>query len=98
MNEQKQPQELAYGDGAPGQSWFARTLFGELNSVTSYLSGLTCSAEAYNAMKARGSSMDAGVMLERYMLRCPEITDVRVQDVLVPIGPWEKGGIIRPLI
>ena len=48
-------------------------------------------AEAYNAMKARGSSMDAGVVLERYMKRCPEISDVKVQDVLIPIGPWEKG-------
>jgi hypothetical protein len=35
--------------------------------------------------------MDAGVMLERYLKRCPEITDAKVQTVLIPIGPWDRG-------
>ena len=93
LNEHKQPQEIAFGDGLPGQSWFARTLFGACDRFSPCSPPILTPTitEAYNAMKARGSSMDAGVMLERYLQRCPEITNAKVQDVLIPIGPWEKG-------
>lgn len=28
MNEDKEPQDIAFGDGGPGQSWLARMCFG----------------------------------------------------------------------
>ena len=42
-------------------------------------------------MKGRGSYVDAGIMLERWMLRCPDLTDVHMHELLTPIGPWKTG-------
>lgn len=42
-------------------------------------------------MKQRGSSVDAGTLLNRYIHTTPELTDTHYQEVLVPIGPWKKG-------
>ncbi|KLO18675.1 S-adenosyl-L-methionine-dependent methyltransferase [Schizopora paradoxa] len=73
-NSFREPAEVAFGQGGPGQSWMARMCF-----------------EAYNTMKSRGSALDAGVMLERWMNAEPEITDVKYDVKWIPIGPWDRG-------
>jgi len=47
--------------------------------------------EAYNAMKSRGSALDAGVMLERWMNAEPDVFDVKYDVKWIPIGPWDRG-------
>ena len=47
--------------------------------------------EAYNLMKARGSSVDAGIMPGRWMETCPVLCDIQYIELLTPIGPWKKG-------
>lgn len=47
--------------------------------------------EAYNTMKARGSSVDAGIMLERWMSAVPDLLDVKYDVKWIPIGPWDRG-------
>ena len=47
--------------------------------------------EAYNLMKARGSAVDAGIMLGRWMETSPILRDVHYIEMLTPIGPWKKG-------
>ena len=42
-------------------------------------------------MKSRGSYVDAGIMLERWMQGCPDLTDVHLRELLTPIGPWKTG-------
>lgn len=42
-------------------------------------------------MKSRGSYVDAGLMLERWMQGCPDLTDVNLRELLTPIGPWKTG-------
>jgi len=73
MNEQRVPQEVALGEGAPWQSWVARMCF-----------------EAYNTMKARGSAVDAGIMLERWMNECPDLGPVKYDTKWIPLGPWQS--------
>lgn len=53
---------------------------------------MTINSEAYNTMKSRGSALDAGVMLERWMNAEPDITDVKYDVKWIPIGPWDRGG------
>jgi len=74
LNEFGEVQERAYGEGGPGQSWFARICF-----------------EAYNTMKARGSHVDAGIMLERWMRNCRDLDQVGYRTLNIPLGPWEQG-------
>ncbi|KAL5529605.1 hypothetical protein ACEPAG_5590 [Sanghuangporus baumii] len=47
--------------------------------------------EAYNLMKSRGSSLDAGRFLGRWMESCPILREVQYREILTPIGPWKKG-------
>lgn len=42
-------------------------------------------------MKARGSFVDAGMMLERWFTGCPDLEDVHYGEMYTPIGPWLKG-------
>lgn len=42
-------------------------------------------------MKSRGSSVDAPTQLERFMRSSPDLTDVHLRELWVPIGPWQKG-------
>ena len=42
-------------------------------------------------MKGRGSYVDAGLMIERWMRDCPDLTDVHLRELLTPIGPWKRG-------
>lgn len=42
-------------------------------------------------MKSRGSALDAGVMLERWMNAEPNIVDVKYDVKWIPIGPWDRG-------
>ncbi|KAI5118738.1 hypothetical protein M0805_000067 [Coniferiporia weirii] len=74
MNGDGQAQEVAFGEGGPGQSWMARMCF-----------------EAYNTMKARGSQVDAAIMLERRMHACTYLEDVKYDVKWIPIGPWQTG-------
>lgn len=46
-------------------------------------------------MKQRGSSVDAGTLLNRLIHTTPELTDGHYQEVFVPVGPWKKGTVIR---
>jgi hypothetical protein len=101
-------QEPAFGDGAPGQSWLARSTFGTYSlfsnhnscrhAIVNYVYSVNIGmhlrflwAEAYNLMKARGSVVDAGMMLKRWMDSSPELDNVQYQEVWTPIGPWLKG-------
>ncbi|THH11984.1 hypothetical protein EW145_g276 [Phellinidium pouzarii] len=63
--------------------------FGDGGPGQSWLARATF--EAYNLMKGRGSYVDAGLMLERWMLSCPDLTDVHSRELLTPVGPWKKG-------
>ncbi|OCB86724.1 hypothetical protein A7U60_g6183 [Sanghuangporus baumii] len=47
--------------------------------------------EAYNLMKSRGSAIDAGRFLGRWMESCPMLREVQYREILTPIGPWKKG-------
>jgi len=47
--------------------------------------------EAYNVMKKRGSSMDAGHSLHTYLSRNPTFEHIGYQHVLCPVGPWKEG-------
>lgn len=48
-------------------------------------------------MKQRGSSVDAGTLLNRLIHTTPELTDGHYQEMFVPVGPWKKGAAIwRP--
>ena len=90
MNEHRVPQEIAFGEGAPGQSWFARMCFGTLfNAIP--LPSLSLDAEAYNSMKTRGSAVDSGIMLQRWMEESPDLAFVKYDTKWIPIGPWETG-------
>lgn len=40
-NEYGQPQEIAFGEGEPGQSWLARALFGQPPFINNHYVGLT---------------------------------------------------------
>ncbi|KAI5123372.1 hypothetical protein M0805_001793 [Coniferiporia weirii] len=63
--------------------------FGDGGPGQSWLARATF--EAYNLMKGRGSYVDAGLMLERWMQSCPDLTDVHSQEMWTPIGPWKRG-------
>ena len=52
---------------------------------------LTTTAEAYNSMKARGSALDSGIMLDRWMSDCPDLGPTKYDTKWIPLGPWEKG-------
>lgn len=47
--------------------------------------------EAYNSMKTRGSAVDAGIMLKRWMDECPDLGHVKYETKWIPLGPWESG-------
>lgn len=42
-------------------------------------------------MKARGSAVDAGIMLERWMNECPDLGPVKYDTKWIPMGPWQTG-------
>jgi len=42
-------------------------------------------------MKTRGSAVDAGIMLERWMNECPDLGPVKFDTKWIPLGPWESG-------
>ncbi|EJD02285.1 uncharacterized protein FOMMEDRAFT_141383 [Fomitiporia mediterranea MF3/22] len=67
--------------------------FGEGGPNQSWLARATF--EAYNLMKKRGSYVDAGIMLGRWMESCPDLTDVQYRELWTPIGPWKKGSTIE---
>src|ERR1700744_6503514 len=52
---------------------------------------LTWWIEAYNVMKKRGSSMDAGHLLHTYLSNNPSFENVGYQSVHCPVGPWKRG-------
>ena len=94
LNEHKHPQERAYGDGNPGASWFARMCYGTLFPPSPLVVHarnwrfIWC-IEAYNFMKLRGSNVDAGIMLERWMHETPGLEEVGGITHYIPIGPWD---------
>lgn len=46
-------------------------------------------------MKQRGSSVDAGTLLNRLIHTTPELTDGHYQEMFVPVGPWKKGTAVQ---
>ncbi|KAH8116984.1 S-adenosyl-L-methionine-dependent methyltransferase [Phellopilus nigrolimitatus] len=67
--------------------------FGDAAPGQSWLARSTF--EAYNLMKARGSYVDAGMMLERWMLSCRDLTDVQSREIWTPVGPWKTGSTLE---
>ena len=42
-------------------------------------------------MKSRGSNIDGGLFLGRWMEQCAHLTDVHYKELYTPVGPWLTG-------
>ncbi|GAB1521736.1 hypothetical protein RhiTH_004833 [Rhizoctonia solani] len=91
----REPQEIAYGDGDRNKSWMARMLFGALLlNITRkgiWLLELLFIPEAFSTMKGRGSHVDANVNLYNWLCQNPLFEDEDWGKLFTPIGPWERG-------
>ncbi|KLO11866.1 S-adenosyl-L-methionine-dependent methyltransferase [Schizopora paradoxa] len=74
-NSFKQPQEIAFGEGGPGQSWMARMCFEAYNTW-----------KARGSSYGTAVKME-GMMLENEDL----LADVQSDIKWIPIGPWARG-------
>jgi len=61
----------------------------EENSRGSWLAKILF--EAYQTCRRAGAAMEAGLMHERWLRNTPGFTNIRIEKVYHPIGPWPDG-------